>query len=332
MAGAIDPSERLALQLMQNDLQEFKSLQKGKARADEPDDFALAVQMQSLYLTNQIRSLADREYCLQIQSQRNTVPLPAPSPKQSLPSTAVVAGPSRQARTSARTAAQADTVVAGSSRQPNASTSAGTVCKTPAAAALRSLASSSLDDNEASGSTIVNGSIPADEDQDLICVACDGAYGENLAVRVSCGHVYCPDCLACLFGASTTDESLFPPRCCKQPILLDAARKWLPEELIIEFEKKEVEFTSTNRTYCFNLFCSAFIPPHEIDAERGYCRECDVWTCTICKGVEHDGACPHDPHKDEILAVAKENGWQQCSECQHLVELSHGCSHMMENL
>ncbi|KAM3540875.1 hypothetical protein ARSEF1564_006231 [Beauveria bassiana] len=30
MAGAIDPSERLALQLMQDDLEEFKSLQKGK--------------------------------------------------------------------------------------------------------------------------------------------------------------------------------------------------------------------------------------------------------------------------------------------------------------
>ncbi|PMB72308.1 hypothetical protein BM221_002410 [Beauveria bassiana] len=47
MAGSIDPSERLALQLMQDDLEEFKSLQKGKGRADEPDDFALALQMQS---------------------------------------------------------------------------------------------------------------------------------------------------------------------------------------------------------------------------------------------------------------------------------------------
>ncbi|PQK13558.1 hypothetical protein BB8028_0004g04890 [Beauveria bassiana] len=324
MAGAIDPSERLALQLMQDDLEEFKSLQKGKGRADEPDDFALALQMQSLYLTNQIQSLTDREYCLRIQPQRNTEPLPAPIPKQALPSTAVVAGPSRQARTSA----QAGPVIAGSARQPNASNSAGTICKPPVSAVVRSLATASWVDDEASGSTITNDSTPVDEHQDLVCVACDGAYGENLVVRVSCGHVYCPDCLACLFGASTADESLFPPRCCKQPILLDAARKWLPEELIVEFEKKEVEFSSANRTYCSNVNCSVFIPPHEIEAERGYCRACNVWTCTICKSAEHNGACPHDPYKDEILAVAKDNGWQQCPWCQQLVELSHGCNHM----
>ncbi|OAA50762.1 IBR finger domain protein [Beauveria brongniartii RCEF 3172] len=150
MARAIDPSELLALQLMQDDTEEFKSLQKGKGRVDEPGDFALALQMQSLYLTNQIRSLADREYCIQIGSQRNTVPLPAPIPRQSLPSTAVVAGPSRQATVVAgpsrqtRISDQAYPVVASSSRQPNASNSAGTVFKAPAAAVMRSLASASL--------------------------------------------------------------------------------------------------------------------------------------------------------------------------------------------
>ncbi|KAM3480005.1 hypothetical protein MY8738_005208 [Beauveria namnaoensis] len=325
MAGAIDPSERLALQLMQDDLEEFKSLQKGNGRADEPDDFSLALQMQSLYLTNQIQSLTDREYCLRIQPQRNTEPLPAPVPKQPLPSTAVVAGPSRQARTSA----QANPVIAGSARQPNASNSAGTTCKTPVSAVVRSLASASLVDDEASGSTVTNDSTPVDEDQDLICVACDGAYGENLAVSVSCGHVYCWDCLACLFKASTTDESLFPPRCCKEPISLDDVKKWLPKELVIEFEDKEDEFTSADRTYCSNVNCSKFISPYGIHDGLGNCEACDVWTCTFCKGAEHDGACPDVPDKKEILAVAKENGWQQCYRCQHLVELNHGCNHIM---
>ncbi|EJP61756.1 IBR domain-containing protein [Beauveria bassiana ARSEF 2860] len=272
MAGAIDPSERLALQLMQDDLEEFKPLQKGKGRADEPDDFALALQMQSLYLTNHIQSLTDREYCLRIQPQRNTEPLPAPVPEQPLPSTAVVAGPSRQGRTSA----QANPVISGSVRQPNASNSAGTICKTPVSAVVRSLASASLVDDEASGSTVTNDSTPVDEDQDLICVACDGAYGDNLAVSVSCGHVYCRDCLACLFKASTTDGSLFPPRCCKETISLDDVEKWLPKELLIEFEDKEDEFTSADRTYCSNVNCSKFISPYHIHDGLGYCEACDV--------------------------------------------------------
>ncbi|KAF1734306.1 hypothetical protein CRV24_005843 [Beauveria bassiana] len=299
MAGAIDPSERLALQLMQDDLEEFKPLQKGKGRADEPDDFALALQMQSF-------PSATPSHFLHL--SQNNLFLPQQSSLARLDKVALLPKLTRSflAQSGNRTL---QTQLVRFAKRPYR------LC-------------ASLVDDEASGSTVTNDSTPVDEDQDLICVACDGAYGENLAVSVSCGHVYCRDCLACLFKASTTDESLFPPRCCKEPISLDDVEKWLPKELLIEFEDKEDEFTSADRTYCSNVNCSKFISPYHIHDGLGYCEACDVWTCTFCKGAEHDGACPDDPYKKEILAVAKENGWQQCYRCQHLVELNHGCNHI----
>lgn len=59
------------------------------------------------------------------------------------------------------------------------------------------------------------------------CVACgDDAEFFNVA-RVPCQHEYCRSCLEALFKASITDESLFPPRCCRQPINLSTARIFL---------------------------------------------------------------------------------------------------------
>ncbi|CAJ2511441.1 Uu.00g070660.m01.CDS01 [Anthostomella pinea] len=50
------------------------------------------------------------------------------------------------------------------------------------------------------------------------CQACrDPKHFTDLA-RAPCNHEYCRACLAHLFQDSMLDETLFPPRCCKQPI------------------------------------------------------------------------------------------------------------------
>jgi hypothetical protein len=87
------------------------------------------------------------------------------------------------------------------------------------------------------------------------CVACgDDAEFFNVAC-VPCQHEYCRSCLEALFKASITDESLFPPRCCRQPINLSTARLFLKSDLVHLYEKKKIEFETPNRTYCYSTFC-----------------------------------------------------------------------------
>ncbi|OAR05732.1 hypothetical protein LLEC1_03458 [Akanthomyces lecanii] len=307
MAESVDASERLVLQLMQQELEQLKAGQKGKVREDELDDYALALQLQILSISDHIQSQDDREYCLRAFPQTRVQQPAATLPNQSASPTVVVAGPSRPAR----------------SLEP-----APTVTKQPVSSKVENVAEGQSESSAPSGSNATTSATPADSDENLVCVACDELQNNKTAARAPCGHIYCPDCLACLFGAATTDESLFPPRCCKQPIPLDGTRKWLPDELIAEFEKKTLEFTTANRTYCSNMSCSTFIPSNDIDSDRAYCQACEVWTCTICKSAEHDGLCPDDPTKADILAMAQENGWQQCYGCMRLVEINTGCNHM----
>ncbi|QMW33268.1 hypothetical protein G4B84_008699 [Aspergillus flavus NRRL3357] len=99
------------------------------------------------------------------------------------------------------------------------------------------------------------------------CVACrDEVEFVNIA-RVPCCHEYCRSCLEDLFNASMTDESLFPPRCCRQPINVNIARIFLKSDLIQRYEKKKIEFETPNRTYCYAPECSTFINTSHIEGE-----------------------------------------------------------------
>ncbi|TQV92925.1 IBR finger domain-containing protein [Cordyceps javanica] len=247
------------------------------------------------------------EYCRQFFAQPNRENRAAGTATQTEPKTAAAAGPSGQS---------------------TASSAASTPLSTPATSVVEAADDGQPESSKSAASRTQETSVTADDGLEQVCAACSEPLGDELAVSAPCGHNYCPDCLTCLFESATTDESLFPPRCCKQPIPLDATRKWLPEELIIEFERKALEFTTLDRTYCSNVQCSLFIPPRQIVSDRGYCESCEQWTCTICKSPEHGGMCPDDPCRAEILAVAKENGWQQCYGCKRLVELNVGCNHM----
>ncbi|KAI0850910.1 hypothetical protein F5Y00DRAFT_251917 [Daldinia vernicosa] len=160
------------------------------------------------------------------------------------------------------------------------------------------------------------------------CLACgERKYFIDVA-RVPCSHEYCRECLAQLFRSAMSDESLFPPRCCRQNIPLEKVLSFLPEELIREFRVKEVEFSTPRRTYCHQPECSAFIPPENYVGDIATCKDCGVQTCITCRGPSHKGDCPDDKDLQEVLELAQEYGWQQCYNCSSLIELSTGCYHM----
>ncbi|XMA13408.1 hypothetical protein WAI453_006199 [Rhynchosporium graminicola] len=161
------------------------------------------------------------------------------------------------------------------------------------------------------------------------CTACRDTFSFCELSRAPCTHEYCRSCLQDLFITSMTDDTLFPPRCCRQPITPSMSiRIYLTTKIVDDYEAKKVEFDTPNRTYCSNPLCSSFIRTNCVVEERASCQVCQVVTCTICKGTAHDGDCPEDEALNLVLETARQNEWQRCYNCNRLVELATGCNHI----
>jgi hypothetical protein len=160
------------------------------------------------------------------------------------------------------------------------------------------------------------------------CEACreEGKFFD--IARLPCCHEYCRDSLRALFEAAMTDESLFPPRCCRQPIKINSVRIFLIAELVRGYWEKKIEFETPNRTYCHSSKCSAFISLDHIEDEVGTCPNCYLTTCTTGKGSAHAADCPDDSLLQQVLDLAQQNEWQRCYNCSRVVELDHGCNHI----
>ena len=161
------------------------------------------------------------------------------------------------------------------------------------------------------------------------CTACQDDSFDFDTLTAPCGHPYCRVCIAELFERSTVDESLFPPRCCRQAIPIEDIETLVEPALVAKFTDKSIELGTKDRTYCHRPGCSAFIFPDYVHGETGTCSSCWYRTCTICKGAEHIGAdCPNDPLLHQVLDAAEEHGWQRCFSCRRMVELEVGCNHI----
>lgn len=93
----------------------------------------------------------------------------------------------------------------------------------------------------------------------LHCEACQDDKPYFDVTATSCGHSYCRDCLRNLSSASLTDETLFPPRCCRRNIVLKSVDVFLTKELRERFQQRKIELSTPNRIYCSRPTCSAFI-------------------------------------------------------------------------
>jgi hypothetical protein len=162
------------------------------------------------------------------------------------------------------------------------------------------------------------------------CVICGDEKDFFAVARVPCKnrHEYCKDCLAELFRLSMTDEALFPPRCCSEPIPLDQVRFFLPSDLAKDFEAKEPELSTKNRTYCYERTCSAFVPAAAIENDIATCPRCCCTTCTMCKQPSHSGDCPEDEALRQLIDTANVEQYQRCYQCNRFIELDHGCNHI----
>ncbi|KAI8958631.1 hypothetical protein F5Y11DRAFT_359848 [Daldinia sp. FL1419] len=160
------------------------------------------------------------------------------------------------------------------------------------------------------------------------CDACgDEKHFAQLA-RVPCRHEYCRDCLTRLFRDASNDESLFPPRCCRQNIPLDKNQVFIDSDVVRHFRQKALEFSTPRRTYCHNQNCARFIPATNYLDDIATCDECGYETCMTCKGATHNGDCPNDEQLQQVFDLATAQHWQRCQNCWAMVELNTGCNHM----
>ncbi|KAI0342273.1 hypothetical protein BDW22DRAFT_179203 [Trametopsis cervina] len=166
------------------------------------------------------------------------------------------------------------------------------------------------------------------------CVACQKVVLDANTVRAPCGHFYDISCILSLVRASTQDESLFPPRCCQEPLPTPLFEAHMDTALAQLFELKTREFATPKRVYCAKVSCSRFLGPrsksksgalHTYDCPAPGCatRTCTRCRCEVKKHVLH--ACRPDDVPRRLLQRGLA---QQCPGCDRLVELQSGCFHI----
>ena len=168
----------------------------------------------------------------------------------------------------------------------------------------------------------------AKESSNHRCEACGDTKPFYEIISGPCGHEYCRECIIALFESCMSDESLFPPRCCRQVIPVAIAAVFMSRDLRERFAEKAIEYNTENRVYCSNGSCSKFIQPDNIRDAAAICSSCRAQTCIHCKTASHPGDCEHDPALAQLLTLANAEGWQRCFRCGRIVDLDVGCNHM----
>ncbi|KIW17821.1 hypothetical protein PV08_05016 [Exophiala spinifera] len=326
----------LILRLQLEDVEDIRSRAKGKQRVDaDLDDSQLALSLMESNLLSTKRLIADRHMS---QSIATAVRIDGPVIAQSMQQEEIAVGDRNLARrmggmSNVTHANQCGGSSSGEINDKILSKLAGMYMfdddgDADTGGACLQNTGSNVEEGSSAGESSVQASSRNFMSREIVCEACREPKKQCEVMENECSHAYCKQCLQELFDLSTRDESLFPPRCCKEPIPLDDARIFLTKELLDRFGRARIEFETTNRTYCFRKTCSAFIPSDSIAGDVATCPQCLTETCAICKDGAHYGDCPEDTTLQEILAAATENGWQRCYSCRRLVELEVGCNHM----
>ncbi|KAK2056775.1 hypothetical protein LY76DRAFT_547809 [Colletotrichum caudatum] len=163
------------------------------------------------------------------------------------------------------------------------------------------------------------------------CVSCLDDFDKKEAVKVIC-HSYCRNCFERLIATAVQNEQQWPPKCCLNEIPFRTILRYAPKDLCKIYKDRATEWKLpvSERIYCNQPDCSLWIRPDHVNPGLSIARCANAhWTCTICRGPQHDNSdCPQDRDLELTNALAEEEGWQHCSQCQALVEHLEACQHM----
>ena len=161
------------------------------------------------------------------------------------------------------------------------------------------------------------------------CISCQDHFDAEHCHRLQCEHWYCDACLEHLFHTAITDESLYPPRCCRVAIPYDDVSPFLAANVREQFVAKQEELDDRRRVYCCVTDCATYIGHAHRDGDVGTCPSCQTTTCVHCGTATHDGECVQDEATQQLNELAAREGWMKCRTCNRTVELNMGCHHMM---
>ncbi|PNY27573.1 Uncharacterized protein TCAP_02501 [Tolypocladium capitatum] len=326
-----DESLRLILQLHLEDLEDLESNKKGKQRDGEMSDFDLAINMYKDSLETSLTQHHDQRMCISI---AKAVVSDAPMIQACSNEEELATQDRAMAVSFNHTSGTASSHLfpnAGTNRDQSDSLNEELFRKLEI---LNLFSDGAGADTCGESSTWAATRDPArradgEKIETEACICCGDKHLSSSLAEAPCSHNYCSECINSLFKSASVDESLFPPRCCSMPIPVDDNLELLSTENVAVFRAKQIEFSTADRTYCHRLQCFTFVPPQFIKGDLAICVKCSAKTCVTCKGAQHEADnCPKDSTLQEVLRVAKENGWQQCKSCNRLVELSRGCYHM----
>ncbi|KAG5958950.1 hypothetical protein E4U56_005243 [Claviceps arundinis] len=303
-------------------LQDLRWMNKGKSTIDQGQDLEVAAQMMEAEVKNLSSFYADRSMSRSISHALVT-------------DADAIAAHALQEKQAADDRAFLRENPQGAKRHPTATASSSASHSQDAEVEInRKLAALAVDEKKipsAAEVSITTADPSASKGKSALrtCVACTSEVASTDSIRCPCSHDYCRDCIASLFSAVINDESLFPPRCCKEPIPLNLSKPFLSATLVGAYEAKKQEHETPNKTYCHVPNCSAFIPSAFVRDDVATCVKCRSRTCTMCKGQMHTQRdCPADTATTEVLKMADANGWQRCYSCGRLVDLDTGCNHI----
>ena len=168
------------------------------------------------------------------------------------------------------------------------------------------------------------------------CVSCSDQFANKELVKVSCEHQYCKDCFGNFMEASLTTHDGFPPKCCKIPIAFITVANNVSTAIFGRYSARQAEIKNATALYCGNQKCGVKIEKDRINDPRATCVTCWRDTCTQCRdtfprtvqGRNVGHVCKKDKAREQVLALAKEEGWQTCYQCGNMVALDFGCHHM----
>lgn len=168
------------------------------------------------------------------------------------------------------------------------------------------------------------------------CISCSDHLPVDELVKASCHHAYCKGCFGQFIEASLQTLNGFPPKCCKIPIAFVTVADNVSAVVFSRYSARQAEIKNATALYCGIQGCGVRIEEDRINESRATCMACWRDTCTKCRGevprnvngkkVGH--VCKRDKAREEVLALAKEEGWQTCYQCGNMVALNFGCHHM----